>query len=82
MANLSAINGRLPSTVTSTFCQQDPFGCSAVLAPDGIVFAVDGCRYASLDEWIEVVRADWKAACVNACRAAVRIVQDRGGVRS
>ena len=61
----------------STFCQQDPFGTSGVLAPDGVVFGAD-YRLATLDEWITELRADWKAAPVNARRAAVRIVQSKG----
>ena len=63
----------------STFCQQTPFGTSAVLAPNGTVFAVDGYRYASLDAWITAVRADWKAARVQTRRASLRVVHDRGG---
>ena len=61
----------------STFCQQDPFGTSGVLAPDGVVFAVDGCRYASLDEWIEAVRASWKESRVQARRAGIQIVHSK-----
>jgi hypothetical protein len=65
----------------SRFYQEDSFGRSAVLAPDGVVFAAD-YRLASLDEWITELRENWKESRVRARRAAVKIVHDRGGVRS
>lgn len=43
-----------------TFHQDDPFGSSAVLSPDGTVFAAGGYRVASLDAWVRVLREDWK----------------------
>jgi hypothetical protein len=44
----------------SSFHQENPFGSSAVLSPDGTVFAAGGYRLALLDAWVRVPREDWK----------------------
>ena len=65
---------------TSNGYSNHSFGRRGVLTPSGAVF-VDDCSHASLEAWIEDIRADWRAARVNARRAAVRIVHskdDRG----